>query len=458
MAQILIVEDEVLLAKSLCRSLVGKGHDCITATSAEEGLALLEKMPTDIIILDIQLPGMSGLEAIQKIKNFDPNIGVIIVTAFATMASVVEAMRAGACDFLRKPLDTEEVSLAVERAIDDARLKQAISYYRGLEVEKTDEDRLVCNSARMKSAMTLIEQMVKMDLAEPSDYPPLLLLGETGTGKDLVARIIHYHGKFSQEAFIEVNCSTLPKGLEEAELFGYEKGSFTGANRSKRGLFEAATGGTIFLNEIGDLSAEAQVKLLTVIEHKTLRRVGGLRDIDVNLRIIAATNRDLKDSSAFREDLFYRLNNMTIDLPPLRERREDIVELAEMFLVKFGRKYGTRKTLSDEAVSVLTSYSWPGNVRELRQLMERVTFLDSGDKVTPAELNLPVAAGSAVSISSSGKIDIDFPAEGINLETVERELITAALKFCKGNASEAARRLGIGREAIRYKIKKYNLD
>lgn len=457
MAQILIVEDEVLLAKSLCRSLAGRGHDCITATSAEEGLTLLEQMPTDIVLLDIQLPGMSGLEAIQHIRNFDPNIGVIIVTAFATMASVVEAMRSGACDFLRKPLDTEEVALAVSRAINDARMKQTISYYHDLEAEKTDENRVVCNSDKMKTTVKIVEQLIAMDLTEPSEYPPLLILGETGTGKDLMARIIHYTGKFSREPFIEVNCSTLPKGLEEAELFGYEKGSFTGADRSKRGLFEAATGGTIFLNEIGDLSTDAQVKLLTAIEQKTLRRVGGLRDVDVNVRIIAATNRVLKGSTTFREDLYYRLHNMTIELPPLRERKEDIVELAQMFLSKFGRKYGTKKSLSDEATKAILTYAWPGNVRELRQLMERVTFLKSGDSVTPADLNLPASAQPAVNITSTAKIEIDFPENGIDLEEVEKALVVEALKACQGNVSEAARKLNIGREAIRYKIKKFNL-
>ena len=458
MAQILIVDDEVLLAKSVCRSLVNRGHDCFTAVSAEEGLALLEKISPDVILLDVQLPGMSGLEAIKVIRKFDPNISIIMATAYGTMASVVEAMRSGACDFLRKPLDLDEVLLAIERAIANFRLKQTVSYYQSVEAERTDEDKLIRESPKMKLVGELADKMASMNLENSSDYPPILILGETGVGKDLIARYVHFRGKLSGQPFVEVNCTTLPKGLEEAELFGYEKGSFTGAFRSKRGLFEAATGGTIFLNEIGDLTQDVQVKLLQVIEQKTFRRVGGLRDISANVRIIAATNRNLKNKSEFRSDLYYRLNNLTLEVPPLKERKEDIIELAELFLGKFGKKYGNPKKLNPSACQALLDYTWYGNVRELRQLMERVTFLISDSIIRAEDLRLSVTEKAVSASAGSSASATEFPDEGINLEEVEKDLILKALKSCGGNISEAARKLGLGREALRYRVKKFSIS
>ena len=454
MAQILIIEDEVLLAKSLCRSLNGRGHDCAIVNSAEDGLRLLEKTPTDIVLLDLQLPGMSGLEAIEHIRRLDPDIVVIMATAYGTMASVVEAMRSGASDFLRKPLDTEEVAIAIDRAVTNARLRQTVSYYHSREAEKTDEDRLICNSPRLKTAQKIIDKLIAMDLPHPSDYPPVLVLGETGTGKDLIARIIHYRGKFARQPFIEVNCSTLPRGLEEAELFGYEKGAFTGANRSKRGLFEAAVGGTIFLNEIGELVYEAQTKLLQVIERKCLRRVGGLRDIAVDVRVIAATNRDLKDKAQFREDLYHRLNHLTLELPPLRERRQDILELATLFLNQSCVKFGIEREFDKEAETALLAYSWPGNVRELRQLVERAAILSVDKVMRKDDLHLPQLRQVGTD-NQRFCLELDLDGNGPNLDEIEKQIIIEVLRLCAGNVSEAARRLGLGREALRYRINKY---
>jgi DNA-binding NtrC family response regulator len=457
MAQILIIEDEVLLAKSLSRSLVGRGHDCVTSPTAEDGLRLLEQMPADIVLIDLQLPGMSGFEAMKKIRQHDPNIAVIVVTAYGTMASAVEAMRSGASDFLRKPLDTEELALAVERAVANARLKHTVSYYHDREAERTSEDELIDNSSKMKKVSEMLAKVVSMDLSRSSDYPPVLILGETGTGKDLLARYVHYKSKFSDQPFVEVNCSSLPRGLEEAELFGYEKGAFTGAQRSKRGLFEAAEGGSIFLNEIGDLNPEAQVKLLQVIENKSLRRVGGLKDVAIDVRVIAATNRNLKDRKKFRDDLYHRLNNLRIDLPPLRERQEDILPLAELFLEKFRRKYNVDRKFSEEAKHAMSGYRWPGNVRELSQLIERVTFLSKGSIIGGADINLPQTPEASISIGKKSKVFINIPDEGLGLEEVEKEIILSALRSCGGNISEAARKLHIGREALRYRIKKYSI-
>jgi DNA-binding NtrC family response regulator len=456
MAQILIIEDEVLLAKSLCRSLATKGHDCMTVTSAEDGLRLLEKTPVDIILLDLQLPGMSGLEAIEHIRRIDPDIVVIMATAYGTMASVVEAMRAGASDFLRKPLDTEEIAIAIERAVANAKLRQTVTYYHSREAERVDEDRLISNSLKFKEVTGTLERIISMDLPRPSDYPPVLILGETGTGKDLIARKIHFGSRFGRQPFIEVNCSTLPRGLEEAELFGYEKGAFTGASRSKRGLFEAASGGAIFLNEIGELAPEAQSKLLTIIERKTLRRVGGLKDLPVDVRIIAATNRDLKDKTQFRADLYHRLNHLVVDVPPLRERREDILSLAELFLSQTCAKFGIERSFGEDSRQALLNYTWPGNVRELRQLVERAAILAADCAMTADDLHLPLKKRAAAG-NAEHSISLNL-ADSVDLDAVEKDIILATLRYCGGNVSEAARKLKIGREALRYRINKYSIS
>lgn len=458
MAQILIIEDESLLAKSLSRALTGRGHDCITASNAEEGLKLLDKMPTDVVLVDLQLPGMSGFDAMKRIRHSDSDIAVIVITAYGTMASAVEAMRSGASDFLRKPLDTEELALAVERAVANARLRHTVSYYQSREAEKMTEDELICMSPGMKNVKEILTRLTMARLPRSSEYPPVLILGETGTGKDLLARYIHFNGKFAEEPFVEVNCSSLPRGLEEAELFGYEKGAFTGAQRSKRGLFEAAEGGTIFLNEIGDLNFEAQVKLLQVIENKSLRRVGGLRDTAIDVRIIAATNRDLKDREKFRDDLYHRLNHLKIEIPPLRKRREDILPLTELFLRKFAQKYGARKKLSQEARHAILQYHWPGNVRELTHVIERAIFLSSDEVLRVEDVNLPSGTKDMNNSSQDEIFDFDLPKEGLDLKELEKAIILKALMATGGNVSEAARKLRIGREALRYRIQKYAIS
>ena len=456
MAQVLIIDDELLLAKSLARSLTQKGHDCALAGTAEDGLSLLTTSSPDVVLLDLQLPGMHGLTALKHIIDFDPSMVVVITTAYGTVASAVEAMRAGASDFLRKPLDVEEVGLTIDRALSNARLRDTLSYYQKRDVEQAGADHLLGTSEAMKAIHALVDRLSQLNLQRVSDCPPVLITGETGTGKDLTARVVHYRSRFGEHPFIDVNCPSLPRGLEEAELFGYERGSFTDAHKSKRGLFEAAEGGTIFLNEIGDLPLEAQVKLLQVIERKQLRHIGGLRDIPANTRVMAATNRDLPKMVAhgtFREDLYHRLHHFAIELPALRERGQDILLLSQHFLDRSLRKYGlNQRALSHDAKEALLRYQWPGNVRELDHVIDRAVVLSQGLEITALDLNLRTPADQS-SIPQSPQQD-----GRKTLDDLEREAIHDALTETNGNVSEAARLLGIGREALRYRIQKHHLE
>lgn len=463
MAQILIIDDEILLGRSLARALAQRGHEAAAVGTAEEGLPLLDKILPEIVLLDMQLPGLSGLEALKKIRETDSNILVIIVTAYGTIASAVEAMKLGAIDFLRKPLDTDEVAIAIERALAHARLAHTVSFYQKREAERLSEEEFLGESSKAREVRDFIQKLSGLSVAKVSELPPVLILGETGTGKDLVARLLHYKSAFAAAPFIEVNCPTLPRGLEEGELFGYEKGAFTDARQSKRGLAEVAEGGTLFLNEIGELQLESQAKLLRLIEQKKLRHVGGLRDLSIDVRIIAATNRNLEQAvknGQFRQDLFFRMNHVTLTLPPLRERKEDILLLAEHFLQRIsGQKAGREKLkkLGEAAKKALLSYIWPGNVRELRQLLERAALFTAGETIEPAELRLQTEAAAAVAVASNSEVKVDFGPDGIDIEEVEKQLIVRALEESSGNVSEAARKLKLTREALRYRVQKFGL-
>ncbi|HEU4437585.1 MAG TPA: sigma-54 dependent transcriptional regulator [candidate division Zixibacteria bacterium] len=463
MAQILIIDDEILLGRSLARALAQRGHEAAAVGTAEEGLPLLDKLLPEIVLLDMQLPGLSGLEALKKIRETDSNILVIIVTAYGTIASAVEAMKLGAIDFLRKPLDTDEVAIAIERALAHARLARTVSFYQKREAERLSEEEFLGESSKAREVRDFIQKLSGLSVAKVSELPPVLILGETGTGKDLVARLLHYKSAFAAAPFIEVNCPTLPRGLEEGELFGYEKGAFTDARQSKRGLAEVAEGGTLFLNEIGELQLESQAKLLRLIEQKKLRHVGGLRDLSIGVRITAATNRNLEQAvknGQFRQDLFFRMNHVTLTLPPLRERKEDILLLAEHFLQRIsGQKAGREKLkkLGEAAKKALLSYTWPGNVRELRQLLERAALFTAGETIEPAELRLQAEAAATVTVGSNSEVKVDFGPDGIDIEEVEKRLIVSALEESSGNVSEAARKLKLTREALRYRVQKFGL-
>lgn len=456
MPDILIVEDEAVFGKSLARFLSGAGYDCTLKSRAEDGLRVMEEVGPQAVLLDVRLPGMDGLKALRAFQQLDADLPVIMITAHGTIETAVEAMKAGAADYLCKPLDLQEVRLVLERALDNARDRRRLSYYQGREAAQGERNLLVGACPAMRQVFNLVERFSRIGSGSAGEMPTVLILGETGTGKGLVARAIHARGPASQGPFVEVNCTTLPKDLIEAELFGYEKGAYTGAAESKPGLAEAAEGGTLFLDEVGELPVAVQAKLLQLIENKAVRRLGGLRTRTIPMRIIAATNRDLEALSGdgtFRQDLLYRLKVLPLELPPLRRRGDDVRLLAEHFLAAFSRQYaapGLR--LSPAALETLGSYPWPGNVRELAHVIERAVLLSDRPIIGPDLIGLPEGAGSGTGLVSE--------AEGLanlTLHEVERRVLTQALTASRGNVSEAARRLGLSREAMRYRLQKHGI-
>lgn len=454
MPAILIVEDEAIFGKSLARFLTKAGYDCTLKARAEDGLRVLEDVSPHAVLLDVRLPGMDGLQALRVFHEHDADLPVIMITAHGSIETAVEAMKAGAVDYLCKPLDLQEVRLVVERALDGAQNQRRLSYYQRQEAARAERNAIIGACPAMQQVFQLVDRFTQIKPGRAGELPTVLILGETGTGKGLIARAIHAKGPAAQGPFVEVNCTTLPRDLIEAELFGYEKGAYTGATESKPGLVEAAEGGTLFLDEVGELPLAAQSKLLQLIEHKTVRRLGGLRSRTIAMRIIAATNRDLDaltDDGTFRQDLLYRLKVLFLELPPLRTRGGDVQLLAEHFLQVFSQKYVTAGNhLTASARAALSSHHWPGNVRELAHLIERAVLLSDQPMIGPELISLPVRAGSEAQVDSREDRLAD-----LTLEQVERRLITQALAASRGNVSEAARKLGLSREALRYRLQKH---
>ena len=454
MPSILIVEDEAVFGKSLARFLARAGYDCTLRSRAEDGLTALEECGPHAVLLDIRLPGIDGLQALRAFQDRDADLPVIMMTAYGAIEDAVEAMKAGAVDYLCKPLDLLEVRLVVEKVLNAAQKQRRLSYYQRRETELAERTRIVGACSAMQEVFSLVDRFTQIGAGRAGELPTVLILGETGTGKGLIARAIHAKGPAAGGPFVEVNCTTLPRDLIEAELFGYEKGAYTGATESKPGLAEAAEGGTLFLDEVGDLPLSAQSKLLQLIEHKTARRLGGLRTRAISMRIIAATNRDLdelSDAGAFRQDLLYRLKVLPLVLPALRARGDDIRLLAEYFGQVFSQKYHTKgQRLTPAALAALGRYHWPGNVRELAHVIERAVLLNDGPGIGPELFNLPPRPHSHAP-SFEG---VDGLA-GLSLEEVERHLIAQALEASRGNVSEAARKLGLSREALRYRLQKH---
>jgi len=445
--RILIVEDEDKLRRILELQLIDSGFDAVKAASAEEALPLIDR--TDLVLTDFKLPGMSGLEMLQLIKRQNTQIPVIVMTAFGTIENAVEAMKAGASDFLLKPFDLEHLTAVVNKALEIRNLREENRALREELGRKYQWDNIVGRSPAMQQIFASIMRVAPTRAT-------VLLAGESGVGKDLIARAIHFHSPRKDRPFVKINCTALPENLMESELFGYEKGAFTGATTSKPGKFEQADTGTVMLDEIGDVPANIQVKLLRVLQEREFERLGSNKTLHIDVRVIAATNRDLRvalEEGTFREDLYYRLNVVPLEIPPLRERKEDIPYLAEHFVEKLAPEMGNQVTgITHAAMDKLMQYSWPGNVRELENVIERSLVMASGDKLDANDIRLDMNLRPR---QSNG--DLTLP-EGMSLDTYEQELIRDALKRANGNKSQAARLLGLTRNALRYRLTQMGIE
>ena len=449
--RLLIVDDEKLIRWSLDEEFKAEGYEVDTAETGTQALSMIDAMQYDIVLLDIRLPDTSGIEVLRKVKEVGPSPAVIMITANADIETAVEAMREGAYDYVAKPYNMDEMKTRVERALEALHLKEEVSYLRRFRREQLRPDHVVGRSKIMKAILDLAGKVAKSEAT-------VLILGESGTGKDLLARHIHFHSPRAEQPFLEINCAALPETLLESELMGHEKGAFTDAKAAKRGLFEQAGQGTIFLDEIGDMPLAIQAKVLKLIETKRFRRLGGERDIEADVRIIAATNRNLKKlicEGRMREDLYYRLSVILMALPPLRDRRGDIPLLTGHFLNLLNR--GSSKVrVSSDALELLTSYDWPGNVRELRNVLERALILNEGVEIMPWHLP-PEIAEQPEAEHPQEATPLYLPPGGLSLVDAEREMIRKAFGMANGNLSKAARILNISRDTLRYRVNKLDI-
>ena len=461
MPEILVVEDEAVLGRNLAAALQNAGHVAQLCASGAEGLAAARTSNPDLVLMDLRLPDGSGLDFLEQILEIAHRVPVVMMTAYGSVAEAVEAMRRGAVDYLQKPLDLGELRLLIDRVLAQQRRDRELDYLRAR--DRVTGGGMVGADPRLLAIFQQIERLRDADLP-PGKRPTVLLTGESGTGKGVVARRIHE--VLGGGAFIDVNCTAMPASLVEAELFGHERGTFTDAKVARTGLFEAAEGGTLFLDEIGHMEPGIQAKFLKAIEEKRIRRLGATRDREINVHVIAATNRDLDEAveqGEFREDLLYRLRVLAFEIPPLRERRADIHALAKSFCHEFGQLYGgSDRQLTDEARAELESYSWPGNVRELRNVMERAVLLSSGpslDGEVIAQILRPNSRGEVAAPGDGSKAQaFALPAEGIRLEDVERSLLEQALASADGNRTKAARLLGLSRDTFRYRLEKFGIE
>ena len=448
MPTVLIVEDESKMRRLLELNLGEDGFTTFSAGDAETGMKLLHENPIDLILTDLKLPGMNGLDFLHAAKRQNAALPVVVMTAFGSVETAVEAMKAGASDYVLKPFSLSEIRMVIHKELDVRNLREENRSLREALGKRYAHPNIVARSPKMQEVLATVERVAPTNAT-------VLLGGESGVGKDLVARAIHEKSRRASGPFLKINSTAIPENLLESELFGFEKGAFTGAIASKPGKFELADKGTLFLDEIGDVPSITQVKLLRVLQEREFERLGGTKTVKVDVRLIAATNRDLREAleqGTFREDLYYRLNVVPIDIAPLRERKEDIPELVNLFVTRFAGESGKSvEGISPQAMQILVNYHWPGNVRELQNIVERACALSKGPQLEASDIYLDVRPAKA-SHDGAG-----FLPDGMTLEQWEDEMVQEALRRANGNKSQAARLLGLSRNALRYRLSKIGI-
>lgn len=458
-ALVFVADDEQVIRAAIVKRLIRQGHFAVGYESGETLLKGFEEKLPELVLLDLKMPGISGLDALKRVRQLAPSAIVIMLTAYGSVQDAVEAMKLGAYDFLIKTVDLEAVDVVISRAIEMLKLRRRLESEVGDRASQFHLNNLEAHSPAMKY---LLEQV--RGVAE-NPKSSVMLLGETGTGKEFLARVIHHNGPRASGPFVGVNCTAIPKELFESELFGYERGAFTGANQRKIGLLEKAEGGTLFLDEIGDLDLSMQAKLLRVIQERSFRRLGSTDDHGVDFRLITATNRDIKkdvERGGFREDLYFRLNVVTFEIPPLRKRVEDILPLCQRTIVRFAREFGKQvPELEPQARSVLEQYQYPGNIRELENILERAMIFCSGQMLTvdflPPELRDPVKqVATAVAVGDERLIRVEVHVGKQTLEQIEESIIEETLRLADYNKSLAAKQLGLTRFSLDRRLKKFH--
>ena len=452
MGKILVVEDNDVLRSSVVQALVENGHNVSEVGDGEEATERLQEESYDVVLTDMRMPKKSGLEVLRFAKQVNDLTVAIVMTAFGTIESAVEAMKSGAYDYIQKPFELEELEVKINRALEHRRDTGVLQILRSQSSQALEHNNIVGNSPQIRKIFDIIKKIARSNAS-------ILITGETGTGKELIASLAHYNSLRAKQSFVKVNCAALQENLLESELFGHEKGAFTSADRQRIGRFEQANGGTLFLDEIGDMSASTQAKVLRVLQEQEFERLGGMKTIKVDVRIIAATNKNLKDAIAnntFREDLYYRLNTVGIETPALRERKEDVLPLANFFAKKYSDEL--KKTISGfspQAVKYLTRHNWPGNIRELQNTIERAVLMAESNLIGVEDLTLNATKGDASSIDALG---IKIPPSGIKLDDLERNTIIEALKMTNWVQKDAAELLGVSRRVLNYKVKIHNIN
>ncbi|MDK9698589.1 MAG: sigma-54 dependent transcriptional regulator [bacterium] len=452
--KLLIIDDEKLIGWSLAKQFEKDGYQTFTALSGEEGLEVFRRESPEVVFLDNRLPKKSGLEVLKEIRHHSQSTIVIFMTAYGSTETAVEAMKLGAYDYVNKPFQYNDVNSIVEQAVKANKLDAEVLDIRRKLMSRYGFSSIIGESSQMMHIFEIIRKITH------SEASTVLIYGESGTGKEVVARAIHYESNRFQKPFVAINCAALPETLLESELFGYERGAFTDAKQMKRGQFELAEGGTLLLDEIGELSIQMQVKLLRALETRTFKRLGGTQDTKIDVRVIAATNRDLQAAIAegrFRQDLYFRLKVVTVQLPPLRERPEDILILSTYFINHFNREFSKKVTGLDEpARCAMLAYEWPGNVRELKNVIEHSLVLENDTLIRLEHLPIEILGKKPQKVDPSA-VQLEFPVTGFPLEEIEKLAIQKALNYANGNQSKAAALLSVTRDTIRYKMKKFGL-